>query len=107
MKNYLSSPLTSRDRHNFTRRASGRPRRARAPRRSGEKYRCRNETPHGFRELLPVVPEPGPEFVRRGVAQRRQVFDEKRHLLREPPPDDGVVLVEAERERLAIQDLLP
>ena len=80
--------------------------RARAPRRSGEKYRWRNVTRLGSGKTLRVLREPAPQLVVRRLAQRRCVLHDELHLLRQAALDDGVVLVEAQRHRLAGENLL-
>src|SRR5688572_2085980 len=50
--------------------------------------------------------EPATKFARSGIAHRGDVLGQEIHLLREPALDDRVVLVEPERQRLAIKDLL-
>ena len=57
-------------------------------------------------KTLCVLREPAPQFVARRLAQRRCVLHDELHLLRQAAFDDGVVLVEAERHRLAGENLL-
>ena len=57
-------------------------------------------------ETLRVLLEPVPKLVLGRFAQRRHVIHDELHLLRQAALDDGVVLVEAERHRLAGKNLL-
>jgi hypothetical protein len=60
----------------------------------------------GQGEALAVLRVPAPELLGRGLAQSRDVLGDELHLLREPPLDDGVVLVQAEGQGFAVEDLL-
>src|SRR5712691_2743598 len=57
-------------------------------------------------EALRVCLEPRYEFLPARVSQRRHVLREEVHLLRQPALHDRVALIEAERQRLAVKDLL-
>src|SRR5262249_27712992 len=50
--------------------------------------------------------EPRAELIGRRLPERRDVLEEELHLLRHPALDDRVLLVEAERQRLPVEDLL-
>src|SRR5215472_2574933 len=65
------------------------------PRRSGEKYRCRNEARLVKGEFLAVLLVPGLEFGRRGLVSGGHVLGQELHLLCHAALDDGIVLVEA------------
>ena len=80
--------------------------RARAPRRSGEKYRCRKLSRGGCANLAWFFSNQLSEFVRRRLARGGHVLGQELHLLRHAALDDLVVLVETHRERLAVEDLL-
>ena len=57
-------------------------------------------------ELVGILLEPGLELGRCRLARGRDVLGDELHLLRHAALHDGVVLVEAHREALAIQDFL-
>ena len=80
--------------------------RARAPRRSGEKYRCRKLNRGGCANLALFFSNQLLELGRRRLARGGNVLGQELHLLRHAALDDLVVLVEAHRERLAVEDLL-
>ena len=60
----------------------------------------------GLGKAFGVPRIPRAQFVGGRVAQRGDIVGEKFHFLRQPALDDGVAPIEAEGERLAIQDLL-
>ena len=80
--------------------------RARAPRRSGEKYRCRRLRRGGCANLALFVSNQRLQLVGRRLARRGHVLGQELHLLRHAALDDLVVLVQAHRQRLAVEDLL-
>ena len=57
-------------------------------------------------KALCVLREPAPQLVVCRLAQRRCVLHDELHLLRQAAFYDGVVLVEAQRHRLAEENLL-
>ncbi len=76
------------------------------PRLSGEKYRWRKETRGGAWNLSAFFSNQALSSADVGYARGRDVLGDELHLLRHAALHDGVVLVEAHREALAIQDLL-
>src|SRR5262245_17738045 len=60
----------------------------------------------GLCEALAVRRVPRAQLVAAGLADGRGVVGQELHLLGEAALDDRVVLVDAETERLAIEDLL-
>jgi hypothetical protein len=58
------------------------------------------------REPLRVPREPRLEFVVRRLPQLGHVLEEELHLLDQPAPDDRIIFVQAECQRLAVEDLL-
>ena len=80
--------------------------RARAPRRSGEKYRCRKLSRGGCANLAWFCSNQLMSSAVRRLARCRHVLGQELHLLRHAALDDLVVLVQAHRQRLAVQDFL-
>ena len=80
--------------------------RARGPRRSGAKYRCRKLNRGGCANLALFFSNQLSELGGRRLARGGHVLGQELHLLRHAALDDLVVLVEAHRERLAVEDLL-
>ena len=62
--------------------------------------------PARHREARRILLEPGLEFLAVGFTQGGKILGKKLHLLRHAALDNGVVLVQAERQRLAVEDLL-
>jgi hypothetical protein len=62
--------------------------------------------PGRLREFRAVLLEPCLELGRRRLARGGHVLGQELHLLRHAALDDLVVLVEAHRDRLAVEDLL-
>ena len=61
--------------------------------------------PIGLRERGAVLRVPGLELGPVGLARRADIFCQELHLLRHAALDDRVVLVEAHRQRFAVEDL--
>ena len=62
--------------------------------------------PWGRREAIGILLEPGPEFFSRRIVKSSEVLDEKLHLLCQSAFDDDVFLIQTQRKRLPVKDLL-